>query len=485
VKVGNSLRGRLLVAVMAASAVVLLTAGAALYMLVRVSLLKEIDTALIQQAQVMTSMFEWKTGRVDLDLDNLIAQAKVTPGNRQYFEVWQEGAGLLARSPGLESPILAHPEYQLTSPRLDFVRLPQSQLARMLVVTVRPKVEGADDGVATSSVVAAPRVTLLLASDLRKFENSLDRLAYLLVAVGLAAMLASAGGVWWAVGYGLRPMRILAQRISNLDEGNLDQRVELPLAPRELLSVVTRLNQLLERLEAAFGREKALLANLAHELRTPLAGLSVTLEVALSRPRDPEDYVADMRQCLTISRQMQGMVDNLLTMARLDAGQKQSQGICIVNLEEALGQVWASLDDQALQKGLLVDWEPTPGVSALAEPHGLLIILRNLLANAVDYADQGGHLWVSTRQREERVEISIANTASRLSPQDIDRVFERFWRGDQSRSGDQAHAGLGLALSRQLAEAMHGCLEASCDAQGRFLITLSLPGTTAQESRAE
>ncbi len=478
---GRSLRTRLLASVIAASALVLISSGIVLYLLVRASLLQELDSALNQQAQVMTSVFEWKDGRVDLELGNMSEPQKAAPGDKRYFEVWQESGGLLARSPSLEKVRLPRPKSVLASPQLSFVTLPNGRLVRLLAVTVRPRLEGAGGGSTQGEKSSAPRVTLLLASDLGRFETSLTQLAYLLVAVGLAAILATAGGAWWAVGFGLRPMRVLARRIEGLGEEDLSRRVELPTAPTELLSVVERLNQLLARLEAAFGREKALLANLAHELRTPLAGLSFTLEVSVSRPRKPQEYVEDLSQCLAISRQMQGMVDNLLTMARLEAGQGRPEERLPVNLEEAIRQVWTPLEDRALQKSLALEWRLPPGITVWAQPHGLRVILRNLLSNAVDYVDQGGKIWLTTSQEQDRVALTVGNTGCRLSRHDSERVFERFWRGDASRSGDQAHTGLGLTLSRQLADLMEGGLEAGCDEQGCFLITLRLPSAPSDQ----
>lgn len=479
---GRSLRTRLVAAVMATGAVVLISSGVVLYFLVRASLLQELDSALVQQAQVMTSVLEWKDGRVDLELGKLTEPQKVAPGDHRYFEVWQQGEGLLARSPSLGKASLPRPKGVSPSPRISFAKLPGGHRVRLVVLTVRPRQEGADERASRRKSSIAPQVTLLLAGDLGRFETSLTQLAYLLAAVGLAAILATVGGAWWAVGFGLRPMRALARRIEDLGGEDLGRRVDLPAAPTELLSVVERLNQLLERLEAAFGREKALLANLAHELRTPLAGLGFTLEVSLSRPRGPREYADDLRQCLSISRQMQGMVDNLLTMARLDAGQGPLEGARQVNLDEALRQVWGTLREQALQKSLRMDWSLAPGTVVRAEPHALQIILRNLLANAVDYADQGGNIWLIAKQRETSTELTVGNTGCHLSPSDAEQVFERFWRGDASRSGEQAHAGLGLALSRQLADSMQGSLEAACDEQGRFMVTLRLPSSEVRSA---
>ena len=484
-RLAQSLRTRLLAAVVATSALVLITSGVAIYLSVRASLLHELDSSLVQQSKVITSIFEWNNGRLDLELDRLAGSERGAPGSRLYFEIWRHGGSVLARSPMLNGLHLPKPKGAFPTPHLSFANLSGGRRLRLLAVTVRPKPEGADEGAARQGPAAIPKVTLLLASELGSIHASLARLAYLLAAVVLAAILASAGGAWWAVGFGLRPMRALAKRIESLGEEGLGRRVDLPSAPSELLSVVERLNQLLNRLEEAFNREKALLSNMAHELRTPLTGLSFTLEVALSRPRDPDAYMADMKQCLAIARDMQGMVDNLLTMARLEAGQNASQGACYVDLTEALEQVWSPIEDGALRKGLSIQWQPAPGLSAWIDPNGLRVILRNLLANAVDYSDHGGSLAVNSGAAGGHVEIRVANDASGLSSQDTERIFERFWRGDQARGGDQAHAGLGLTLSRQLAEAMQGKLEAARDAQGRLLMTLSLPAAPAPEDSTE
>ena len=478
---GRSLRTRLLAVVMATGAVVLLSSGVALYFLVRANLLQELDSALVQQARVMTSVFEWKDGRVDLELGKMAEAQQATTDSPYYFEVWQEDLGLLAKSPSLGKLHVPRPEGVFPAPKITFARLSNGLRVRLLAVTVHPRREGANQKPARVDTNTVPQVTLLLASGLGRFESFLSQLAFLLATVGLLAILATAGGAWWAVGFGLRPMRALAQRIGTLGEDDLGRRVEIPSAPSELLSVVERLNQLLIRLEEAFSREKALLSNLAHELRTPLAGLSFTLEVSLSRPRDPASYRDDMRECLTIARNMQGMVDNLLTMARLDAGQGRSKAFQILDLEQALLKAWNPLAEKARQKGLVLGSNIEPGLICLAEPHGLAMILRNLLTNAVDYANSGGQVFMGAKTDRNLTVLSVANSGCKLQPQKVEQVFERFWRGDESRGGDDAHAGLGLALSRQLAESMNGRLRAECDRQGILALILELPSSLEAE----
>ena len=479
---GRSLRTRLLTVVLATGAVVLLSSGVALYFLVRANLLQELDSALGQQARVMTSVFEWKDGRVDLELGKMAEAQQATTDSPYYFEVWQEDMGMLAKSPSLGNLHVPRPKGVFTAPKITFARLSNGLRVRLLAVTVRPRREDVNQKPAQTDMNTVPQVTLLLAGGLGRFENFLSQLALLLATVGLLAILATVGGAWWAVGFGLRPMRALAQRIGSLGEDDLGRRVDIPSAPSELLSVVERLNQLLSRLEEAFSREKALLSNLAHELRTPLAGLSFTLEVSLSRPRDAASYMADMQECLAIARNMQGMVDNLLTMARLDAGQGRIKASQTSDLEQALLQAWGPLAEKARHKGLVLGWNVEPGLTCLAEPHGLAMILRNLLANAVDYANAEGKIFLGAQTAQGLTVLRVANSGCKLQPQKVEQVFERFWRGDESRGGDDAHAGLGLALSRQLAESMKGRLRAECDRQGIFTIILELPSSLEAEA---
>src|SRR5262249_6299830 len=147
-----------------------------------------------------------------------------------------------------------------------------------------------------------------------------DRLRWLTLGLCAGAMLLSGGALWWAVSRATRPVRRLAEQIGELRETDLSA-LDARGLPTELVPVVDRLNALLLRVGEAFTPERGVSADVAHELRTPLAGLLATLEVCRSRPRDSEGYETAIDKSLKMLSLMQGLVENLLLLARAEGGQ--------------------------------------------------------------------------------------------------------------------------------------------------------------------
>jgi len=243
--------------------------------------------------------------------------------------------------------------------------------------------------------------------------------------------------------------------------------------PAELLPVIDRLNDLLERLERAFHREKRFTADVAHELRTPLAGARSVLEVALSRDREPEAYRQAMQDFLGINEQMHRMVENLLHLARADANQLEVVSDS-VDLAALAGECWERLAGDAQQRQLQVVWRLKEPCIVESDRCKLRLILQNILGNAVAYADDGGQIWVDTILADGCVEFAVTNSGSAVAEQDVARVFDRFWRGDASRRCSGQHCGLGLSLCKVLVELLGGSIEAFSSPGETFRVTVRL-----------
>ena len=151
-------------------------------------------------------------------------------------------------------------------------------------------------------------------------DNALHDLRVRLVWIGLVTLGVMLAGGWLLVGLGLMPLRRLSVAVSQISPKDFRLPVEPKELPRETLPLVDRLNQSLEQLQRAFQREKQTSADISHELRTPVAALMATLEVALRKPRAAEDYRETLEDCRAIGKQMSYLVERVLTLARLDAG---------------------------------------------------------------------------------------------------------------------------------------------------------------------
>ncbi|HZL38289.1 MAG TPA: ATP-binding protein [Tepidisphaeraceae bacterium] len=480
----SSLRMRLLIATSLCSAAVLALLGAGIYLAMRHLLLSDYDASLLTKARAVCATVEQHGGRVKSEFDPNQMPEFSTGKHPDYFEIWLDNGQFLARSPSLERydlPMSASAARDIAG-RL---ALPHTHHARAVILVFTPRQE--EDGERRRAGLSAhpPRVcTICVAGTPEDVERMLEYLGWLLLAACGGAIVVSGALLLRIVSRAVRPVNELARQIGNVRETDLGYRLGPGGIPLELAPVVEKLNGLLGRLEEAFGREKAFTADVAHELRTPLAGLLATLEVCRSRPRGPAAYEVAIDECRTMTERMQAMVENLLLLARADAGQLRVERQC-VNVEELLTECWSLFESRADARKLHVEWDTAPDQSdAQTDPDKLRIIIQNLFENAVSYTQVGGGIRVEIAKQERELAITVANTGSRVAAADVAHVFKRFWRGDQNRSDTGVHCGLGLSLSQRLMHLLGGELTIDATLGGEFIVRITLPAASGPASGA-
>jgi two-component system heavy metal sensor histidine kinase CusS len=253
----------------------------------------------------------------------------------------------------------------------------------------------------------------------------------------------------------------------------LSARVPTATLPEEIVPLVQRLNEFLHRLDEAFARERSLTADIAHELRTPVAGILSTAGVTLSADRAPAEYQEALEDVRGIARRMRSMIENLLTLARLDFQPAQFQ-FEPVNLREMIENGWRGYQEKAAGRGLAFENAVPGDLCSRSDRNALSIVFVNLLENAVEYANANGRIGVTARRADGVVEVEVRNTGCQLTAQQATHVFDRFWRADPSRKDANLHVGLGLALVRRIMTSLGGAVEATA-AGGEFAVQVSIP----------
>ena len=179
-------------------------------------------------------------------------------------------------------------------------------------------------------------------------------------------------------------MHTLADEISRINAENLDSSLICEKYPQELLPVIQCLNGLLQRLKRSFDREKSFSADVAHELRTPVAGIQTTIEVTLSRLREPKEYQADLQTCLKIVKSMNKMIKTMLSLARLE-----SKIVPLhheqISIKDLIDDCWASYADKAYDKKIIFDNHVSEDIVCNSDKSLLSMILTNIFDNAVEY----------------------------------------------------------------------------------------------------
>jgi two-component system heavy metal sensor histidine kinase CusS len=322
----------------------------------------------------------------------------------------------------------------------------------------------------------------VLLLDIAEDSRMLGRLALILVTAtllgGISAGLASA----WRVRRTMQPLRALADQTRAITPGRMDQRLTLAEPVAELQPWIDQFNAMLQRLESAYAQLEAFNADVAHELRTPLAALIGHTEVALSREDRP---AAALRETLTENleelQRLAAMVSDMLFLSRADRGAIARCG-APSGLADLVRQVVEFHDAPLSEAGLRVCIE---GDAEIAVDQALFKrAVSNLLGNATRYAAEGStitvHIGVDT---EGRAEVAVENTGPEIDAQHIPRLFDRFFRTDESRTDGHLHHGLGLAIVAAIAR-MHEGHTLAVSAGGRTRIGFAVSRASARSQPA-
>lgn len=314
----------------------------------------------------------------------------------------------------------------------------------------------------------------------------LRRWLFLISGVTLGATLLGCVGLVWI---GLQPLRRLGDAVSRVSPRNFALLLDGRHMPMELQPIVNRLRTTLDQLRRAFDREKQATADISHELRTPLAALLTTIELALRKPRPIEQYREMLQDCHASATHMHQIVERLLTLARLDAGvdRLRAQPIDAVELaEQCLSAVRPLADARGLQLNLRSRAEAakvggTVHPILVTDPDKLREVLNNLLHNAIQYNRPHGTIDLEVAPDQGRVRFEVRDTGIGIAEDTRERIFERFYRADPSRSADGMNAGLGLAIVKEYVELMGGQISVeSRPGQGStFRVQLPLEGPGA------
>jgi heavy metal sensor kinase len=288
----------------------------------------------------------------------------------------------------------------------------------------------------------------------RELQDTLLILGLLLAAAVVVLATVVSLLAYHLAGRALRPVRAIAATARDLSQRDLHRRLSLDLPPDELGELGETFNAMLARLDSAFTALQQFTADAAHELRAPLALLRAELEVSLRYPRSPSEYRASQQIALAEVERLNGIADQLLTLARADAGalRPDFEIVDLGDLAEETVERWRPL---ARSRGVDLSIEVPDEGSAPADPELLRHLLDNLLDNAVRHTPAGGAVLVSVASRDNAWEIVVSDTGPGIPAQQRASIFERFTRGDAARGRATGGAGLGLALCRVIAE-VHG-----------------------------
>lgn len=431
--------------------------GTFVYLRLERTEMERIDTELESAAQVIAASFEPLTReafeRGDFEIPLLIAERRLLPPADRPLPPRDRPA-----PPPRPRREAALPEYIVWNGRGDVVQ--QSEDAPAIAWDELPNLPARGTSLvrprrdAREVYLRGPHGSIVMVSrSIRRQLDDLRRWRWILIASGVVAIALGTVGGAWLVRRSLHPIAAMTATAAAISGENLSERIETIRIDRELAGLARTLNDAFDRLEADIHIKARFAADASHELRTPLTVILGYLEMAHAQPDLSVSTREALAACLRAAKRMKGLVEQLLLLARADAGKlapdSQPVDLCAI-VDECVSLLAPLAKEKQVQIGANLQQ-----VETLGDPALLGQVVMNLVSNAIQYHRPGGRVDVCIRRAGENVVLEVSDNGPGIKTDAQAHLFERFYRADAARSREQGGSGLGLAISQSIVRA-HG-----------------------------
>src|SRR5437899_8129092 len=269
---------------------------------------------------------------------------------------------------------------------------------------------------------------------------------------------------------GLRPLGEMAQSLRRIGPTHLKERVAPADWPRELQPLASAFDEMLKRLDESFTRLSQFSADLAHELRTPIANMLGEAQVALTRDRTADEYRETIESTVTECERLSRIVNNLLFVARVDAA-REPIARKRFDARSAIEKIAEFYQTIAEERHVIISCSGEARI--YADPDLFERAVGNLLDNALRFTPENGSIQIVLSERDGDFEVAVSDTGCGIAPEHLPRVFDRFYRAESSRSSDGA--GLGLALVKSIVDLHDGSARIQSEVDRGTTVTLIFP----------
>lgn len=447
----KTIRGKLLFTLGLVLAVALASASVLTYGFFRSRLDDDLDSHLKTLAFAASRIADLRHAQVQTYLEQGL---DLKPGGA-FVALFDRDGKLIDHSTGLTEPLTLSDAVRQSSPGRSEAMLEEVRTSsgRVLRVATFARVDYLDGERALQFYAQA-------GMPMDRHQMKLRQLAIWLAMSGGGLWLIAMFAAWLLMNRWLHSLTVLSHAAKQMTESKQTrQRLHVDPCDAEIASLSHSINQLLDHLESAHGTQQRFVADASHELRTPLTILRGEIEVALRKPRSADEYREVLQSNKEEIESLSRLTDNLLTLARADAGQ-----IVLhrdeVGLVELVREVSEKLRPAAENRGVCIDIEADGEAALSCDRMQIERVLFNLIDNAISYSPRDESVKVGVSSDEGSIQIEVRDSGPGIQPDHLPHLFDRFYRADQSRSREHEGAGLGLAIVKTFVEAHGGSVEA-------------------------
>ncbi|MDQ8179143.1 ATP-binding protein [Pelagicoccus sp. SDUM812005] len=460
----NTIRAKLAIGLTLCFATLLAFGGYAVFYSAKKGVYQRIDEKLqIDAYSIMSATYLKDDEKVELHFTVSLLRQFSGEVQSAYYQIWEGEEQTIKKSESLRRKELPKPETVTRTATFWNMRLDNGLHCRAIAVRYGPKERGRD----RYTKGKEESLVLVVAQNIEEERAALASLRNSLAGVALLILVVTPILVTLVLRQGLSPLDALASKTGRIESHTLSQRFSVEKLPGELKPIASQLNQLLDRLSVSFERERTFSADVAHELRTPIAELRNIAEVGL-KWKDPES-AEDYQAAIEIATQMERIVNQLFELMRCESEQLvvSKKEILLPDFIEALCARYAPA---AKAKGIAVQLQVPPDAKFESDPEMLQRVVGNLIDNAISYSPAQSE--ISIQFDSETRSLQVANPTPDLQASDISFLFDRFWRKDQARA-DGSHSGIGLSIAHAFAERLGLSLDARFEQPNCIVFKLS------------
>jgi two-component system, OmpR family, sensor kinase len=311
---------------------------------------------------------------------------------------------------------------------------------------------------------------------LAQLGNTLRSVEIELLLIVPFVLLLGAIGSYWLAAHAFAPINRLTNIARRIEAGDLHERVPVPRSKDEVQRLALTFNEMIERLDNAFTRQRRFVADASHELRTPVAAIRSMTDVVLARstPVEDEEYVTVLRDVNAEAERLGHLINDLLSLARTDEKQVLLERE-LVRLDLLVYDVAATIESLAAERDITIEIMAKQPATIMGDEVRLIQVIMNLLDNAVTYTNAGGKVKLEVKVLNNKAFLIVSDTGIGIAKDHLDHIFQRFYRVDPSRSRAAGSTGLGLAIVEWIVGAHGGSVTVESEVGQGTTFTVMLP----------
>ncbi len=452
----SSIKAKIIIFYMGTLFVILSALGVFLYFSLGKIVYNSIDFSLLSRAKSLATLVNIENNKTEFNFSDEVIWKYNSPRSKSFFQIRRLNGNTLEKSASLgisELPFSA--KKNQTNFRTIILDGEPARLINFYVSGINRHNNKEKGSIANNKGHA---LVIQCAENIEDKIDLLQSYGIILFLSILFTMGISASGGFLIAKKALTPLKKISETIDRISESNLTERIEHETIPDELSDMAYSFNHTFDRLERSFNRQNQFIADASHELRTPLSVILSQSEIALRKERSPEEYRSALDAVMGAAGMMSEIVGKLLALTRLSED-KMNLRFENIDLHKIISESIKLLNSLAEQKGIVVNISADEHCRTTGDRAALLALFVNLLENSIKYNVPQGKIDIFIKKETDFIVTEIRDTGIGIPEGDIDKVFDRFYRVDKSRSKERGGTGLGLSICKEITKLHSGKTE--------------------------